>query len=200
MSQTLSDAGFRAVNDFARATPWLHTSMVDYAKYGVALFAALLLVNWWLARAHGAASVATSLWAPVGALVALGLNQPVGNLFHEPRPYAVLPHVFLLVDRTSDFSFPSDHAVMAGAVTAGILTTDRRLGLLTAAAAVLMAFARVYVGAHFPLDVGAGLVFGAMVSVVIGLLVRPLLTGLVEGLGRTRLSPLVFSRRPHISA
>ena len=44
-------------------------------------------------------------------------------------------------------------AVMAGAVTVGVLLANRRLGLVTAALAVLMAVTRVYVGAHFPLDV-----------------------------------------------
>ena len=94
---------FLNVNSFARDTPWLHTPVVLYAKYGVVLFALLLLASWWLARGTGDVSrVGAALWAPLGALVALGLNQPLVNGFHEPRPYATMPHVLLLVSRSSD--------------------------------------------------------------------------------------------------
>jgi undecaprenyl-diphosphatase len=59
------------------------------------------------------------------------------------------------------------------------------------ALAVLMAFARVYVGAHYPLDVVAGLAFGALVTVVGWVVVRRPLTALVGGLSRTPLRPLL---------
>jgi undecaprenyl-diphosphatase len=97
----------------------------------------------------------------------------------------------VLVGRSHDFAFPSDHAVMAGAVAAGVLLADRRLGAVTVAAALLMAAARVYVGAHFPLDVVAGLFFGSAVAVVTFLVVRPLLVPVVRALTRTPLRPLL---------
>ena len=143
--------------------------------------------------------MAAALWAPVGAVVAIGLNQPLGRAVHEARPYTVFPHELVLVTRTHDFSFPSDHAVMAGAVTAGVLLVDRRLGLLTGLAALLLAFARVYVGAHFPLDVVAGLLFGAAVSLVGYLLVRRPLVLLVQRLSRTPLRPLLTSAPPGVA-
>lgn len=177
---------FRAVNDFARHTPWLHGPARLYAEYGVVLFAALLLWSWWRARgADDARRMAAALWAPVGMLIAVGLNQLIGAQVAEPRPYAVLPHVEVLVSRSTDFSFPSDHAVMAGAVAAGVLLADRRLGLVAAVLAVLMAADRVYVGAHFPLDVAAGLLVGAGVCAGSYLLARPLLLWLVRALART---------------
>jgi membrane-associated phospholipid phosphatase len=177
---------FRAVNRFAQHTPWLHTPARLYAEYGVVLFAGLLLWSWWRARAAGdPRRMAAALWAPVGMLVAVGLNQLIGAAVAEPRPYAVLPHVLVLVSRSTDYSFPSDHAVMAGAVAAGVLLADRRLGALAVAMAVLMALARVYVGAHFPLDVTAGLLVGAGVCLVSYLLVAPLLRWLVVVLERT---------------
>jgi membrane-associated phospholipid phosphatase len=49
-----------------------------------------------------------------------------------------------------DPAFPSDHAVMAGAVAAGLWLVSRRLGVLTTVAAVVMAAG--------PADVLAGLV------------------------------------------
>src|SRR4051794_33835802 len=101
---------FLAVNHFAEATPGLHAHMRMYAEYGVALFAAILLLAWWWARRdRDPAVVAAALWGPAGALLALGLNQPLVNGFHEARPYTVYPHTLVLVSHSSDYSFPSDH-------------------------------------------------------------------------------------------
>ena len=183
---------FLHVNAFARDTPWLHEPARLWAQYGVVVFAALLLWSWWSARARrDVRAVAAALWAPIGTLLAVGLNQLVGGSVDEARPYAVLPHVLVLVSRTSDFSFPSDHAVMAGAVATGLWWVDRRLGLVAGLAALAMAFARVYVGAHYPLDVVAGLALGALVTSLGLLAARPLVVRLVLALERTRLRPLL---------
>jgi undecaprenyl-diphosphatase len=188
----VQDSWFNAVNHASRVTPWLHTPARLYAQYGVVVFAGLLLLSWWIARNSGDLRRTTAaLWAPVGALIALGVNQVLAGAVAEPRPYAVLPHPLVLVSRSTDYSFPSDHAVMAGAVAAGVWVANRRLGLLTAALAVLMAFTRVYVGAHFPLDVTAGLIVGAVVALGSYLVVRPLAARLVELLARTPVRPLL---------
>jgi membrane-associated phospholipid phosphatase len=187
--------GFRVVNDFAKATPWLHGVMRAYAHYGMVLFAVLLLWAWWTARGRNPGAVAAALWAPAGMLLAIALNQPVVNWNHAARPYTELPHVLVLVARSSDYSFPSDHAVMAGAVAAGIWLADRRLGLIAGLAALLMAFARVYVGAHYPADVVAGLMFGAVVTVAASLVACPVLVRAVTALGRTPVWPLISTGR-----
>ncbi len=177
---------FLDVNSFARATPWLHAAIRAYAQYGVVAFAVLLVWSWWIARARrDLAVMAAALWAPVGMLIAVGLNQPLGNWVHEARPYTSLRHVEVLVARSSDFSFPSDHAVMAGAVAAGVWLVSRRLGLLSTVAALLMGFARVYVGAHYPGDVAIGLVFGAVVTLLGYVALRRVLELEVTHLSRT---------------
>lgn len=157
----LNTALFLLVNRFARVTGWLHGAAVAYASYGVVLFAVLLLAGWWYARSRTESTVmGAALWAPVGVLVALGVNQLAVAAVNEARPYAVLDHPLLLIAATTDPAFPSDHAVMAGAAAAGLWLVSRRLGLMATAAAVLMAAARVYVGAHWPGDVLVGLPAG----------------------------------------
>jgi membrane-associated phospholipid phosphatase len=192
MWQDLQHDWFRRVNQFAEATPALHAPMRLYAEYGVVLFAALLVLSgWWARRDQKPATMAAALWAPAGVLLAVGLNQPLVNHFREARPYSVFAHALVLVDRSQDYSFPSDHAVMAGAVAVGVLLANRRLGLVTLVAALAMAFARVYVGAHFPLDVIVGLVFGAGVTLIGYLALRPVLVPAIARLRRTPLRPLL---------
>jgi undecaprenyl-diphosphatase len=57
--------------------------------------------------------------------------------------------------------------------------------------ALLMAFTRVYVGAHYPGDVLAGLVLGAVVSLAGFVLLRAVLVRVVAALTRTPLRPLL---------
>ena len=130
-----------AVNSFARNTPSLHGLVAGYAKYGLILFLVLLAGALVAARHRCTRDLAATGWAALAPLLALGLNQPLGHLLREPRPYATHPHLLRLADVTTDFSFPSDHAVMAGSVAAGLLLAHRVLGSLAAVATLLMAFA-----------------------------------------------------------
>jgi undecaprenyl-diphosphatase len=178
----LDDRVFFAINSLAAHTTWLHAPVELYANYGVALFAVLLAVALLRARVRSSRELAATVWAGLGTLLALAVNQPLGHLVHEARPYATHPHVLLLAHRSSDFSFPSDHAVMAGAVAAGLLIAWRRTGVLAVVLAVLMAFARVYIAAHYPWDVVAGLLVGAVVVAVGWLLLRRPLVAVTDAL------------------
>lgn len=194
--QYLGDAGdFLLINRFARRTGWLHGFMTFYAEtLGVSLCVLLLAVGWWMARrARDPRAMASLAWAGVGTLVAVGINQPIVSAVHESRPYRSLPHVLLLVGRSSDYGFPSDHATMAGAVAAGLCYVNRRLGITAWVVALLLAFSRVYVGAHYPHDVTAGLLLGAAVIVIGQLLIRPALTAAIRRLSATPLRPLLIA-------
>jgi undecaprenyl-diphosphatase len=188
---------FLAINDFARATPWLHTIVLTYANAGIVVFAALMAAGWWTARAKADPTLMTrAIWAPLGMLIALGANQVIVAAVNEPRPYAALPDILVLAQRGHDPSFPSDHAVMAGAVAAALFTVNRRLGWSAAVAAALMVFARVYIGAHYPHDVAAGLGVGAAVSALAYLGLHRLLARLLTVLVHTPLRPLLTSSPP----
>lgn len=187
---------FRWINRLAGRTGWAHGFFTAYAKYGIVLFAAVLLVAYLDGRQQGdLRAVSGSVWAAVAALVALGIGQLIGGVIDRTRPYNAMTGVHLLVDKTSDFSFPSDHATVAGAVAAGLLFANRRWGTIAAVLAVVMAFTRVYVGAHYPGDVVAGLALGAAVAWAGRFVVLPLLMKVASRISRTPARPLVTSAR-----
>ena len=83
---------YRTVNRFADRTFWLHSPAVAYAKYGVVIFAGLLLLAWWRARQGGDLETEARIgWAGVATLISLGLGQIIGHLVDRARPYAVDP-------------------------------------------------------------------------------------------------------------
>lgn len=166
--------------------------MEAFATYGVVLFGLLLVAGLLLARRRGDARLmASALLACLGLLVAIAVNQPLVSAVNEKRPFVAMPQALLLVKHSVDPGFPSDHAVMAGAVAAALLFVSRRLAWVGVVLALVMAFARVYVGVHYPGDVLAGLAVGAVVAVVVELaLGRPLAT-LVSRLESTPLRPLL---------
>ena len=190
----MDGALFRSINRFADRTSWAHGLFRANAGYGIVLFAVLLLVAYIDGRQHDdLTAVAGSVSAGIAALIALGVGQLIGGAVDRARPYETITNVHLLVDKTADFSFPSDHATVAGAVAVGLLFANRRWGLVASILAVLMAFTRVYVGAHYPGDVLAGLALGGIIATAAWFTLMPLLRRLARWLEGTPLRPLVTS-------
>ena len=186
---------YRWVNRLADNTSWAHGVFKLYAGAGIALFAVLLVVAFVNGRQHDdPLAVAAAIWAGGAALMALGIGQVIGGAIDRLRPYESMSDVHVLVARSTDFSFPSDHATVAGAVAMGLLLANRRWGSAAAIAAVLMALTRVYVGAHYPGDVVAGLALGAAVAATGHALFVPVLRRVVSKTANSALRPLVSAR------
>ncbi|MEO8580721.1 MAG: undecaprenyl-diphosphatase [Gemmatimonadales bacterium] len=191
-SGSVDYALFRAINGLAGRSHALDAVMIAFAKYSPIVYAVALAWLWltWKQRNQRAA-----LLTGISALVALGLGQIVGYAFPRDRPYLV-HHVSLLITHSPDTSFPSDHTTLAFAVAVAVWQFNRRAGLALLIFGVLVAVARVYVGAHYPGDVVGGAVLGGITSLVVLWLFRiPALRGALdrvfELLGRMRLAAKV---------
>lgn len=154
------------INEFSRHTSWLHFPMANYAKYGLGVFAILMLIGWWQARSQSDSTMASALIAPVVALLAFLINQPIASAVAEERPYNKFPNALVLLAKGHDWSFPSDHVTIGAAVAIALFYVSKRLGYVALFLAVLMAFSRVYAGVHYPQDVVAGLIDGTISAAV----------------------------------
>lgn len=180
---------FHAVNGLATRNGALDAVMIASAKYLPIVFA-LALVALWLSWHHR--NQRAALLAGASALIALGIGQLIGKALPRSRPY-VGHAIHQLIPPSLDTSFPSDHAILGFAVAVMIWRYNRRVGGALLILATLMAFARVFVGAHYPGDVLGGAVLGALTSVVLAALnerapVGRLLDSIFRVLRRLRLA------------
>lgn len=166
MNSSLDYDLFRAINGLAGRNHAIDAIVVACAKFLPVVFA-LALVGLWLTWRP--ANQRAAFLAGIAALVALGIGQLIGIAFPRPRPY-VAHQVNLLISPTVDTSFPSDHATLGFAVAVLIWRYNRRAGAALLFLALLLAFARVFVGAHYPTDVLGGAVVGTLTSMAITVL------------------------------
>lgn len=188
------------VHTFERHTGWLHGFMKAYALWGglVALTVMAILAWLWARRGGRLDGVVIAVLAGLSAVISLGINHFLSRAVARTRPCHVASlHVHSLLACANDYSFPSDHAVIAGALATGLLLFDVRWGFLAWLLALLLAFSRVYVGVHYPGDVVAGLLMGAAIAVILFFLLRRPALSVTNRLVRTPLRPLVAAGAPH---
>lgn len=169
------DAGlYRWVTDTAQHAPGpVNDTIRVFSDYGLGLFAVLMLLALWHARPYGPVRTVQALAVPLTVVAAFLVNDVLKSLVDEQRPCRTLHTVTVeACPALGDWSFPSNHTVIAAATAAALLLVDRRLGLLAAVLALLMGASRVWIGVHYPHDVLAGLVVGALVGTLLTLLVR----------------------------
>jgi undecaprenyl-diphosphatase len=96
-------------------------------------------------------------------MLADGLGNVLKHAIGRERPCNVLEGIHLLVGCTRSFSMPSNHATNSFAFAVPFLVmTKNRLRYLFLFIAVLVSLSRVSVGVHYPGDVIAGALEGAL--------------------------------------
>jgi undecaprenyl-diphosphatase len=106
------------------------------------------------------------------AFLALGISQPLKRLCRRERPSSGMGGFAALVENPDVFSFPSGHTSVAFAIAAAFAgQAVGPLGTLLLGLAIGIGVSRVYLGAHYPLDVAAGALVGAVCGTAAKLLV-----------------------------
>lgn len=161
-----NQAGFLAVNAGAHAPAFIISVARVLASWSIYLAPALFIVAW---VRHDRALRFVLLDATLTAVIGLGIAQVVTAVWYHPRPFEIGLGRQLL-DHAAEASFPSDHATLMFGLAMPLLLNSRtrRLGAVVLAFGFGVAWSRIYLGVHFPLDmIGA---FG--VAVLASLVVR----------------------------
>ncbi|MFI9824930.1 phosphatase PAP2 family protein [Streptomyces sp. NPDC052013] len=163
------DSGlYRDITDYAHDTPtWVQHTAETGTEAGLLVFVALFVLAWWRARRADTRAFAIAALAPLATAVAYVCSEVLKSVVTQERPCrAVTDAAPSLAECPphGDWSFPSNHATIAGASALTLVLVRRALIWLTAPLAALMAFSRVFVGVHYPHDVAAGLLLGTAVA------------------------------------
>jgi undecaprenyl-diphosphatase len=120
------------------------------------------------------------------------VNSVLKLVVREDRPCQSL-HVVTLeaCPAPGDWSFPSNHTVIAAAAAVALFFVSRRIGYVALVAAGAMAVSRVWVGVHYPHDVVAGFLVGALVACLTTIPLTRHSGPLSHRLETTRLRPLL---------
>ncbi|AGK60676.1 Membrane-associated phospholipid phosphatase [Archaeoglobus sulfaticallidus PM70-1] len=97
--------------------------------------------------------------AAIGSIIV----APLKTIVHRPRPYLTLQEVIPL-EKATGMSFPSGHSEKAFALASVLSNDNKTKKLVLYAYATSIAFSRVYIGVHYPIDVVAGSILGWIVG------------------------------------
>jgi membrane-associated phospholipid phosphatase len=172
---------YRDIVDFALSTPaWLHTLAEVGTDAGLFIFAALFLVCWWRARNAPARDLAIALTGPAGIVGAYVISEVLKIIIKEDRPCRGGIQTIAACPPLDDWSFPSNHSVIAAGAAATLMLAWRALGWVVLPLAVIMAFSRVFVGVHYPHDVLGGFLLGFTLAPLLTLLMVGAVTPIVR--------------------
>ena len=142
---------------------WLMPLITDFHQVPVVPVVLLpLVLGLWMWRTRGqSAKIILAMVLAVGAADLISYRGIKKN-FPRDRPEAAGLAPQLRVSSASGPSFPSNHSANVAAAAMVIGLAFGRWSWLALVYALAVAYSRVYVGVHFPIDVTAGAALGSL--------------------------------------
>ncbi|MFV5525187.1 phosphatase PAP2 family protein [Acinetobacter variabilis] len=147
---------FHLLNVPDQASIW----MIDYASLIAHDLVYVFLLIFAIAWLRGSHEVKTGIIkAAIFTAITLSISEVLSAVLNTPRPF-VMEVGRTLIEHAPTGSFPSNHmSIFSGIAFAYYFSAQRDLGRILLWTAWLVAWSRVYVGVHFPIDmVGAFLI------------------------------------------
>lgn len=135
-------------------------SVVSRLGDGVAWYSLLAM----LPLVAGPAALAPSLHMGLTALGGVAAYKLIKGMLNRERPFASHGAVEALLPPLDRYSFPSGHTLHAVAFTIMLAHYYPALLIVAVPFALSVALSRVMLGLHYPTDVAAGAVVGAMIA------------------------------------
>lgn len=153
------------LNASTSTAPWEVEFATLSANYVIYLIPAILVLLWFRGNDQTRGAL---VMAVVVAELALLVNQLIPLWWFHPRPFMV-PIGKTFVEHAADSSFPSDHLtfILGIAFALAYWTRFRGTTFLIIGIGMLVAWARIFIGVHFPFDMIGSAVIAAITMVVL---------------------------------
>ena len=162
--ESLNQTLFLYLNAGAHPSLWMLVVSSFLAEVAIGLIPLTLLFGW-LRGTDSTRKV--MLEAVASGVLAIVFNRLIDLVWQHPRPFMIgLGHTYLA--HAADSSFPSDHLSLwwAASFTLFLHPGTRLAGVAMSVAGLSVAWSRIYLGVHFPLDMAGAAAF-AFVSTLL---------------------------------
>ena len=154
---------FLLLNNLAGQSLFFDKVIVFLASYLAYILIALFLVLLLISQYSRREKLQILLVAGIGTIIArFGIVELIRFFYHRPRPFLDLSVNQLLA--SNEWSFPSGHSAFFFALSTAVYLYNRKWGIGFFTATILMALSRVVAGIHYPSDILAGAVIGAVIA------------------------------------
>ena len=149
---TLSELNL-SLFSWINASPEASNTSIHFAIFiaNDLLYCMILLFAWFWLRGNYDTKKQI-LKAFIFTSIAILISQCISHVYYHPRPF-VMEVGRTLIYHAPNGSFPSDHMLIFSSIAFSYLfSAQRKLGIFLLIMAWLVAWSRVYLGVHFPLD------------------------------------------------
>ena len=105
-------------------------------------------------------------------VVAWGITDILKSIIASPRPFIIFDNLNPLFLHGGMDSFPSGHATFFGALSFSLFLINKKVGILFMIGALLVGFARIASGVHFPIDILFGYIVGFIIVLIFNLIFK----------------------------